>query len=192
MNEVTKPPETSAATSSPTWFPPWDAAAVGYYSGWASILGLALTIVGFLVTLKQVRKVKSAADLARQSVAGAMKQVADRLLLAETMTAAATSRELDVALRDSNYERAWDRCSQLKTAMIRLLEGRHLSDAEREQFRTYVSDMSILSQSLHKKLRDANDKPLADKLLKNVSTIHDAVVAFESRLRNLAMDQTNV
>ena len=103
---------------------------VEHYGDIASVVGLLVTFVGFVVTIWNVRKAKKAAEEARQAAREAVARVGTQILVNEIGIALELVRQTDAACREANWSGAIFRCDDSRARLAQLLEDRGLEGTE--------------------------------------------------------------
>jgi|SRR5208283_1042089 len=124
----------------------------------ASVVGLFLTIGGFIITFWQIRKSKSAAEQAREAAEGVREQLL-KMNAFQGLTAAIRSFE---DIRRLHRLKAWqvlpDRYTWLKQELI-LIKGRtpNLSETHKAQIQGAIQQVSIIEGKVEIALGGADE-----------------------------------
>src|SRR4051794_22127883 len=107
-----------------------------HYGDVASVVGLILTIVGFVVTIWNVRKAKLAAEEARQAAREAVSRIGSQILANEIGTMLELVRQTDAACRERNWTNAIYRCDEARIRLVLLIVSPELQSSERDRLRS--------------------------------------------------------
>jgi hypothetical protein len=118
------------------------------YADIASLLGLVVSILGFGFTLRQVKKSRTAAEEAVAIARRAIDDVGSRLLFTQVGTAVRLLQELRGSCRDNKWDRAIDRCEQLRIVLAGLVDDCRLQERERRNIAFAIDDMALVIKHL--------------------------------------------
>jgi hypothetical protein len=157
-----------------------------HYGDLASVAGLLLTLVGFVVTIWNVRRARRAAEEARQAAREAVARIGVQLLANEIGTALQLVREVDAACRDRNWHAAVYRGDEARIRLAHLLEDQGLELEERGLISSSIDDLGAILTDLQK-LRDAGDTGKATTRI--AKRLHTMITTL-SRIRGRILSET--
>lgn len=133
---------------------------LGVFADIASILGLVITLVGFVATLRNVRKARQAAEEAKEAARKTMERVSERLVGEDLATTIHHLNDLRAACR----ERSWDvsvlRVNHVSIRLSQLLPHPVLTHEERDDLAIAVEDLQTLQKAIDRSRRSASPKGL--------------------------------
>jgi hypothetical protein len=159
-----------------------------HYGDLASVVGLLVTMVGFLATIRNVRKARRAAEEARQAARLAVARLNSQLLANELGAALERVRETDAAIRECNWDGAVYRCDEARFRLASLLENHELREAERELIRVAFDDFGMILPDLQKLRNDVGSKAAGPRLAKRLHKIIEALSRTKGRLQSSVME----
>lgn len=154
-----------------------------HYGNIASVLGLVVSIVGFLFTLRQVRKSRTAAEKAQVMAREAVERVSSRLFFTQVTTAIRLVHELRTFCRGKDWRRALDRCEDLRIGLAILVDDSKLRDVERETITTALDDILLmmkLVEGIHQEKRSPLVPP---RMLANLDEVMVSLTRIDTRLK---------
>ncbi len=114
-----------------------------HYGNIESVVGLIIAIVGFRLTIRDVRRAERAAEEAREAARQAVAEARARMTTDDIMTVLQVLRELESDGSARRWSRVRYRASDAKHRLLALLGGAGPSDSERSE----IGDLSeILSK----------------------------------------------
>ena len=127
----------------------------------ASIVGLAVSILGFIVTIWTVldarQQIREAADRAEQAVSQAreasrraVEGIAAQFLAADCAVLRSGVEDLRQAAQDAKWERAVYRCQECRNTAYRLAQDRHLGVDEMSKLRQAADDFLLILRFVEK------------------------------------------
>jgi hypothetical protein len=156
----------------------WFSAFAAEYGDRASVLGTALTLIGFTFTLWQLIRTRKAAEQARQIASEALARVSSGLLLGQVSSGVRLITELSGACRLEQWDRAIDRCEQLQLLFASIVENAVLGPEEKSYITNAVDDLKSIRRQLEERERGSKSSPLPMKM----RDILDELTAFLGRL----------
>ena len=167
-----------------SWFSAFSAA----YGNQASVLGTALTIIGFILTLWQIRKARSAAEQAQSMAREAIDKVSARLFVGHVSDGVRLATELANACRLEQWERAIDRCEQLLLLLSSLVEDANLTTSEKSHMVTEIDDMSLILRRLEEIVKGKKAKMLTTKMEEGLVRLRVHLGRLDGRLKRAALE----
>jgi len=124
-------------------------------SGWFGLVGLALTIVGFGVTLRNVIRSQRASEDAREAAQEAVVEVQKLKVVTDLSAALSELDEVRRLQRESNWASLPDRMSRVRKLLIGIrIRHPELSVEDKEAVRTAAIVFSEIELQLERHLRD--------------------------------------
>jgi len=121
-----------------------------HYGDIASVVGLLVTFVGFLVTIRNVRKAREAAEDARSASRQAVARISAQLIANETELSLQFMKQTESAIHERQWISARLRCVEARNWLARLLPNRNLQSDERTAINTACDDIGMIILELEK------------------------------------------
>jgi hypothetical protein len=149
-----------------------NAAFVGGASLIISVLGLAGTLIGFWITLIQLKRTKTAADASSEAVGALKLRMAHYDTLTELSYAISATREARRHLDGQQWKYALDGLEEIRVLLTRIMElSSEMLSEEKDNIKATISDLSLSSQSLSKQI-EKSDITIAPRIrIKLTSTL---------------------
>jgi hypothetical protein len=163
-----------------------ESAFVSFCHQWAdvaTVIGLAVTFIGFAITLWGLWRVRAAT---REAVG----KIGAQLLSIETTVLLRLVTEARDAGRDGHWARAIDRCQQARLIAVPLAHNAHLLKVERDALRKMDADLRIVVQYIENK-RLAPGAPagnLPDAKKRTLDQMVTTLGNIQGRLQSAAME----
>lgn len=158
------------------------------YGNIASVIGTIFTLIGFTLTLWQIRKARSAAEQAQKMAKEALDRVSARLFVGQVSTGVRFSNELTNACRIEQWERAIDRCEQLRLLLSTLVEDANLTIDESNYMVTAIDDLSLILRRLEEVAKGKRTAPLPVKMREVLDQLTIKLGRLDGRLKNAALE----
>jgi hypothetical protein len=158
---------------------------LNFWGSVASLAGLAITLVGFGVTLYKVKQVRLAAETARKELRETLDRVAARLLLSHVAAAVRLAQELRTLAREQRWHRAIDRGEQLQVLLASLVDDSGLTAQDRQFLSTAIDDVSLVIASCDENRQAAaeEDAELPGQTVAALNTLVIRLSRLDGRLR---------
>ncbi|MGH7221678.1 MAG: hypothetical protein ACRELF_00455 [Gemmataceae bacterium] len=166
----------------------------------ASVLGLLVSIIGFVLTLWTVYETQRASRqaqnqiekevaAARRETQQAVEKIALQLLQAECEGIYRLLMEPRRAIRDGQWVRAAERCQEAKQGLVHLGAYRHLDRQEKESFATGADDLQATIAFIERnRLKPNPPAGLPDDKLQPLDTALTQLERTRSRLLQLFLE----
>ncbi len=158
------------------------------YGNIASVIGTIFTLIGFTLTLWQIRKARNAAEQAQKMAQEALDQVSARLFVGHVANGVRLATELANACRTKQWERAIDRCEQLLFLLTTLVEDRNLTREERDYAVIAIDDLPLILRQLDEILHGKRSPPLSDRARTTLSVLTVYLGRLDGRLKNIVLE----
>lgn len=158
------------------------------YGNIASTIGLFVSIVGFIVTVYKVRKVRKAAEKAQEIVRETLSRVGHQLISTQINTAVRIGQEIGNSCRSQQWNRAIDRCEQLRILLANQVEDSRLKDSEYHFIKAAIDDLSLIMQELEKIERQEGTLELPPREMESLNKIVIHLSRIDGRLRNKMLE----
>ncbi|MBP7528500.1 MAG: hypothetical protein KA801_11265 [Syntrophorhabdaceae bacterium] len=116
------------------------------------IIGLAITILGLLVAIRQIRKTKKSADAAKDAAESMQGEIKKNVALTDISTCTRLIDQIKNFLLDQKFESARLRITDLHTCLVQL---RHV-DKHGPNLKIPLTQLGIIETSLEKHILDAD------------------------------------
>jgi|GEM_PF-2295635 len=164
---------------------------IANYADWASLVGLVVSLVGFGFTLRQVKKSRTAAEEAVAIARRAIEDVGSRLLFTQVETAVRLLQELRNSCRESKWERAIDRCEQLRAVLAGLVDDARLQELERGNIASAIDEMALVIEHLEKVESAKGSLPFAPRSRRRLDKIVIDLGGIDGRLKTPTLETRN-
>jgi len=159
-----------------------------HYGDIASVVGLVITLVGFIATIINVRKAKRAAEDARQAAREAVARIGSQLLVNEIGTSLQLVREVDAACRERNWMLATFRSDEARTRLATLLDNRRLSETELGAMGSILDEFGAILSDIQKLQAASESKPIAQRLAIRLHKIITTLGRIKGRLQSETLE----
>jgi hypothetical protein len=149
----------------------------------ASVFGLLITVVGFAVTIRNVRKARQAAEEARQAARDAVSRIATRLLDEEMSINIQFLVEIETACRAEDWNVAILRGSDVRVRLAKLLNHIELREPERDDLHLALELLRTVTRSLEK-LQKAKIRRLPTQHLDDLSNLTTKLAQVRGRIQS--------
>jgi hypothetical protein len=128
---------------------------------YASVAGVAIALVGFVLTLRSVHGSKKAADAARTAAEGARRDIFRSSAMIELSGAAAAMEEIKRLHREGEWRALLPRYSTLRSTLIGIHEARQiLSEGHKAALQGAITQLRVLEQEVDRALAESNEESL--------------------------------
>lgn len=168
----------------------WDYVRVNlqWLAAWASLIGLALTLIGFCVTILTVRSARRAAEGAEKKSQEALNRLAAQLLINQVVTTLQLVREIEAGLGERNWTLASFRCDEARTRLSELVDCEDLLEVERDQFLVASSDLGGMLIAIQKLRFKESVAPFPPRSLQRIHEIITQLARTKARLQAKSME----
>lgn len=161
---------------------------ISAYADIASLMGLVVSVLGFGFTLRQVKKSRTAAEQAVAIARQAIDDVGSRLLFTQVETAVRLLQELRGSCRDSKWDRAIDRCEQLRIVLAGLVDDARLQVGERSNVVSAIDEMALVIEHLEKVESAKGSLPFANRSRRRLDKIVIDLGGIDGRLKTPTLE----
>lgn len=148
------------------------------YGNLASVVGLAASLVGFLLTIYNTLRARRAAENAERAANEAIARVARQLFEDDIGTALRLMQEGREACRKRRWSRAWDKCYAARTRLAKVRRHRSLEAGEESRIQDCIDDLGLIVRRFETfensgRPRDttSRDKQTLDEIVEFLSNI---------------------
>ena len=159
-----------------------------HYGDIASVVGLVITLVGFVATIINVRKAKRAAEDARQAAREAVSRIGSQLLVNEIGTALQLVREIDAACREKHWTAATFRSDEARTRLATFLENPRLTESELVVMGSVLDEFGIVLSDIQKLQASPESKQISQRLANRLHKIITALGRIMGRLQSETLE----
>jgi hypothetical protein len=159
-----------------------------HYGDVASVVGLILTLVGFVVTIWNVRKAKQAAEGARQAAREAVSRIGSQILANEIGTTLELVRQTDATCRERNWSSAMYRCDEARIRLVPLIESPELRSTERDNLHAAFENFGEMLVVLQALLDMNESKKAPPRIAKQLHKILEDLGQIKSRLQTRTLE----
>ncbi len=161
------------------------------YGDLASIVGLILTLAGFTFTLWKIKQTRRAAEEATRIAQGAIAQVSTRLFSDQIADGVRLAFELKNTCRMEQWERAIDRCEQLRLLLASVVEDSNIKLDESNYISASIDDLGLILRRLEEITRGGRATSLSPKMREALDTLTITLGRLDGRLKNAALEIDN-
>jgi hypothetical protein len=159
-----------------------------HYGDLSSVVGLLITFVGFIVTIRNVRKAKQAAEEARQAAREAVSRIGSQILVNEIGTALELVRQTDAACRGKDWSGAIYRSDEARTRLAQLIENPELKPEEREVLRFALDGFIMILSTAQKILDSSEPKKVPPRIATRLNEMIAGLGRIKSRLQTRTLE----
>ena len=163
---------------------------LGWLADVASLVGLAITFVGFAVTIWNVRRTKRAAEEAKQAAREVVARLKSQLLVHELGAVLQFLREIDMACQSKNWSHAVHRCDDARIQVIRFSENLRISPEDRQVMSQAAKDISELLIYLQQKREKTPNRPLSRQRLTSLQTMIVGLGQLHAKIEMAIMEKS--
>ena len=161
------------------------------YGNLASIVGLILTIMGFAFTAWKIIQTRRSAEEATRIAKGAIAQISTRLFSNQIADGVRLASELKNTCRMEQWERAIDRCEQLRLLLASVVEDRNIRPDESNYISVAIDDLGLILRRLEGMTREGSATSLTPNMQKVLDTLTITLGRLDGRLKNAALEIDN-
>ncbi|WP_155931316.1 MULTISPECIES: hypothetical protein [Methylosinus] len=118
----------------------------------ASIAGVGISVIGFMVTVYDVRRSRKAAELAQQAAQDAKNSIQIFETVVDLSAAIQMLEEVKRAHRNRQWEALPDRYANLRKTLISIRRSSDLSDEHASVFQAAIANLRDMEQAVEKSL----------------------------------------
>lgn len=159
-----------------------------HYGNIASVGGLVVSLLGFTFTLWQVRKSRTAAERAQVMAREAVERVSSRLFFTQIMTAVRLVQEVRSFCRATDWNRAVDRCEQLRIVLAGVVDDSKLHGDERAGVANAIDDMLLIMRHLEGIGQGKKSPAIPPRMMETLERIVISLTRIDGRLRTVALE----
>lgn len=154
----------------------------------ASIIGLALTVLGFAITWVNQRKLRKATAAAQGEAHQIIRMFTEHLAVSTFSALASLAQELRQAIRMKHWERAIDRAEQLRNQLGHVTPTARLTPEERQFILESIDNSQLILELSERQQRKRADLPLDAQAVKTLDSIIIDLTKIDGRLRNAQLE----
>ena len=142
----------------------------------ASVLGLAVAVVGLTYAIYQIRQTRSAATAAKEAALQARSALARNLTIADLTRASERMDELKRLHRSGQWQRAMDRYPDVRRLLVEILtRHQNLPTSQQRTIQTAIGRLRAMEETVEVALRDNSNPDLSqfNRTLSNVQAVLD-------------------
>ena len=158
------------------------------YGNLASIVGLILTLIGFVFTAWKIIQTRRSAEEATRIAKGAITQISTRLFSNQIADGVRLASELRNACRMEQWERAIDRCEQLRLLLASVVEDSNIRLGESNYISEAIDDLGLILRRLEEITRGGRATSLTPNMQKVLDTLTITLGRLNGRLKNSALE----
>ena len=179
-------------------------AACGWFGNVASVLGLLVSLVGFMLTIWTVlqtqrmskdaqEKIQKAFSEAQEETRSAVERIGLHLLVTETDILLQIIMGLRQAGVQGQWQLAMAHCMEARLATMRLAGNPHLHEEENETLRSGGEDLNLIHRYIERERlgADAVIPGLPDQKTKALDKMISALGQLQARLRKQTLEVPN-
>jgi hypothetical protein len=167
----------------------------------ASIVGLAVSVLGFVVTIWTVldarQQIKDAADRSEKAIAQAREEVgravggiASQLLAADCAVLRTGVQDLRQAAQDMKWPRAVYRCQECRTVAYRLAHDSRLTGEETSKLREAADDFQLIQRFIEKNRLAGQAGLLQDRHIQSLDDVIGLLARIQARFHHGSLRPT--
>jgi hypothetical protein len=167
----------------------------------ASIVGLAVSVLGFVVTIWTVldarQQIKESAKRAEEAIAQAraearrtIARIATQLRAADCAALRSGVEDLRQAALDSQWARAVYRCQECRVLAYRLAPDQHLTAAEASALRSAADDLQLIRRFIEKNRMEGQLGSLQERQIERLDSTIALLAQIQARLHHESLRPT--
>jgi uncharacterized protein involved in tolerance to divalent cations len=149
----------------------WRTYLLEHYGDLASVVGLVITIGGFVATIRRVRKAIVAAEEAKQAAREAVQRIKLQVLTTEIAACLQRLRSVDSACRDRDWKEALVHCDEARTLISTFRDHHGLSEEEKQSLVVIVDQLGKLIPHIQSLRSKHPEKDLTPRRAEEVHTM---------------------
>lgn len=149
------------------------------YGNIASTIGLVVSTLGFIYTIYQVRKTRQAAEKAQEI----LNRAGHQIVFTQIFTALTMGREIGNYCRSQEWNRAIDRCEQLRILLANHVKDTRLEPDERDHITSHIDELSLIIRRLGKIARKEEPPDFSQRAMESLDKIIISLSQIDGRLR---------
>jgi hypothetical protein len=115
-----------------------------HYGDLASVTGLLVSFIGFLVTISNVRKAKRAAEEARRAAREAVSRIKYQILVSDVLACLAHVRKVDSGCGNRAWDDVLESCDEARTLLSKVSAHEVLDQDERKTMSVAIEIMGLM------------------------------------------------
>ncbi|MCP3960755.1 MAG: hypothetical protein GY719_23165 [bacterium] len=147
---------------------------LNHWGSVASIAGLAVAIIGFVVTIWRVLRTQRAAEMVQQAVKVTLKRVGQQLFESKLSASNTLAQSILTLCKSFDWQRAIGRCADLDRHLRELMSSGNLTPREHGDVAGAIDDLSIIREAVEGRIDMESKTPLPlrqRRTLQGVSTL---------------------
>jgi hypothetical protein len=167
----------------------------------AGIVGLAVSVLGFVVTIwtvldarQQIReagdRAEKAINQAREEARRAVERIAGQLVAADCAALRGGVENLRQAAQDRRWERAVYRCQECRAVASRLALDRHLTDQEKTALQSAADDLLLILRFIERNRLGGQAGLLQGQQMQTLDGVIGLLARIQARLLHDALRPT--
>jgi hypothetical protein len=160
----------------------------GIIADTASIVGLAVSNVGFILTVRSSRKAEKSASEAREAAVEVVQRIRMRFLADELGSAIKLLEEVERLCREKKWNSAENQTSEPRTKLARIGAAPRLLTDEKSLLEAYVSDLGSFLSYLARLRSEQTSRDLPAPKLKNLHEMIVGLCRAQARLQDATME----
>jgi hypothetical protein len=153
------------------------------YGNVASVVGVLLTIGGFIVTWRKQKRLRDATVAAQREARQIIQNFSERLAVADFTMVSTLAQDLRHQIRGRSWERAADRAERLRNLLGHMVLSRHLSPEEKAFLGESADDTNLVLRAVER-LYGQPDGQVSGQMVSKLDAVIMRLNAIDGRLRN--------
>lgn len=152
---------------------------------WFSIAGSIASIIGIVLTYRQVKAVKKVADATKESAELTQKSLIRSLSTVRTAKFCESIIIIQDAVKDDEIRLAIHLCHELKTALIELQQSlsTYSENEESGKLSGHIQALGVNITNMHKALPDKKDKLRKSKIIEDLENLHNQMSEMQAKFK---------
>jgi len=131
-----------------------------HYGDIASVIGLLVSLVGFVATIWNVLRAKQASEEAKQAARAVVTRIRTHLLINKLALVLDHVRAIDRSCRNMDWEAAIENCDEARTTLSGVKQHEVLNDSEKVFFDKAINTLGELIPYLESNQRSKRPRPV--------------------------------
>lgn len=161
---------------------------LGVLADYASLIGLVISIVGFIATLRNVQKARKAAESAKEAAREAIAKLGERIFEEEISAILTLMTDVQTACRERTWPVAQLRCGDAIVRLARFSNHPKLVGKEVDDLMLARIDLAALAGVIDQRRSGESSKYLTRQQLATLQDHISALCAIQGRMRAKAFE----
>lgn len=160
------------------------------YGNVASVVGVALTIAGFIVTWIKQRRLRDATEAAQREAREIIQGFGERLALADFAHVSTLAQDLRQLVKHKSWDRAADRAERLRNLLGNMVLSKRLTGEEQEFLGASADDIHMVLRWIEKQQEQTNGR-VGPQMMARLDDLILRLNEIDGRLKNAHFEEVS-